>query len=84
MQRLSFPMLETLRLEIARVSFYLELDDSDTDQIGYAGARQYAQPNDFIELKTKVTNLASKSFMFACDTNVENVLRNSYCFYTRH
>lgn len=77
-------MLETLRLEIARVSFYLELDESDTDQIGYAGARQCARPNEFIELKAKVTNLASKFFMFTCNTNVKNVLRNSYCFHTGH
>jgi hypothetical protein len=55
-------MLETLRLEIARISLHLELEDLQTHQISYAGARQYPKVNKFIELKVKVTNLASTYF----------------------
>jgi len=58
-------MLETLRLEIARISLYLELEELYSDQIGYAGARQYPKANKFIELKARVTNLARKFFFFS-------------------
>jgi len=62
---MTLPMLETLRLEIARIWLHLELEDLHTDQIGYAGARQYPKPNKFIELKVMVTNLASEFFFFS-------------------
>jgi len=69
-QRMSSPMLETWRLEIARISLNLELGDLQTDQIGYAGARQYPKANKFVDLKVKVTNQATYPIVFTLDLEI--------------
>ncbi len=62
---MTLPMLETLRLEIARISLFLEpYGDDLLGEIGYAGARQYSKANEFVQLKAKVTNL-SCDFIFS-------------------
>lgn len=79
-QRMSLPMLETFRLEIARISLCLEVEDKH--QIGYTGARQYPKANEFIELKAKVTNLAGES-LHACFRHGRlDGLSVSYCCHT--
>jgi len=63
---MTLPMLDTLRLEIARISLYLEpYDDDFLGEIGYAGARQYSKANEFVQLKAKVTNLSCIIFSFS-------------------
>ena len=74
-------MLETLRLEIARISLNLELEELP-DQITYAGARQYPKANKFVELKVKVTNLTSKSFHVRVWHGHSDLLSVSYRFHT--
>lgn len=56
---MTLPMLETFRLEIARISLSLDLTD---DLV--AGSGQYPRPNEFVYLRVKVTNLSGRSFFF--------------------
>lgn len=52
---MTLPMLETFRLEIARISLSLDTDDSVAIQ---NDTRQYPQSNEFVYLRVKVTNLS--------------------------
>ena len=57
---MTLPMLETFRLEIAQIS--LSLDVTDGPVAIQNSARQYPQPNEFVYLRVKVTNLSGMSF----------------------
>lgn len=85
-QRMTLPMLETLRLEIARISLYLEpCDDDFLGEIGYAGARQYSKANEFVQLKAKVTNLSCNILPFpsAMHMLTTGYLSITSCVHTR-
>jgi hypothetical protein len=56
---MTLPMLETFRLEIAQIS--LSLDVSDDPVAVQNSIRQYPQPNEFVYLRVKVTNLSGMS-----------------------
>ena len=58
---MTLPMLETFRLEIAQIS--LSLDVSDDPVVVQNSIRQYPQPNEFVYLRVKVTNLSGMSFL---------------------
>jgi len=63
-QRMSLPMLETLRLDLARVSLYFDPEDKiSTNHLGHTGAQWYPRVNEFVQLRAKVTNLIC---MFCC------------------
>ncbi|KAF9533009.1 TRAPP II complex [Crepidotus variabilis] len=68
-QRLTLPMLETFRLEIAQVSLSLEREDNEEEEreISYTGAKQYLKPNEFVQLRAKVMNLCSFPVVFTLD-----------------
>lgn len=57
---MTLPMLETFHLEIAQISLSLDLND-DPAAI-QAGPRRYPQPNEFVYLRVKVTNLSGMNF----------------------
>jgi hypothetical protein len=66
---MTLPMLETFRLEIAQIS--LSLDVTDDPVAIQNGTRQYPQPNEFVYLRVKVTNLSGmSSFFFQIPTSV--------------
>ena len=55
---MTLPMLETFRLEIAQISLLLDTEDLVAIQ---NGTQQYPQPNEFVYLRVKVTNLSGMS-----------------------
>jgi len=59
---MTLPMLETFRLEIAQISLSLDLTDNLASIQN--GTRQYPQPNEFVYLRVKVTNLSGMNFVF--------------------
>ena len=56
---MTLPMLETFRLEIAQISLSLDVTD---DPVAIQSTPQHPQPNEFIYLRVKVTNLSGMSF----------------------
>jgi hypothetical protein len=57
---MTLPMLETFRLEIAQIS--LSLDVTDDPEAIQNSTRQHPQPNEFVYLRVKVTNLSGMNF----------------------
>ena len=80
-QRMTLPMLESFRLEIAHISLYLDLEDGDSSEkhVGYTGARQYPKPNEFVQLTAKVTNLTGVSFSSFIHPALSNALHSTTC-----
>ncbi|PPQ83346.1 hypothetical protein CVT25_003985 [Psilocybe cyanescens] len=67
-QRMTLPMLEVFRLEIARVSLSLGSNDDVTQKdVNRNGSRHYPKVNEFVELKATVVNLTPSSLVFAMD-----------------
>ncbi|KAF8163323.1 TRAPP II complex [Crassisporium funariophilum] len=67
-QRMTLPMLETLRLEIAKISMSLDFGDASSEnEILRNGARHYPKPNEFVYLRTKVTNQSASPVVFTLD-----------------
>jgi hypothetical protein len=62
---MTLPMLETFRLEIAQIS--LSLDVTDDPVAIQNSTRQYPQPNEFVYLRIKITNLSGMSFFSNSD-----------------
>ncbi|KAF8910953.1 transport protein particle complex subunit [Gymnopilus junonius] len=61
-ERMTLPMLEVFRLEIAHVSLSLESSTSpDKGSTQRTGSRYYPQVNEFIQLRTTITNLTCKT-----------------------
>jgi len=65
---MTLPMLETFRLEIAQIS--LSLDVSDDPVAVQNSIRQYPQPNEFVYLRVKVTNLSASSMIFTMELEI--------------
>jgi hypothetical protein len=65
---MTLPMLENFRLEIARIS--LSLDVTDDPQAIQNSTWQYPQPNEFVYLRVKVTNLSASSMILTMDLEV--------------
>lgn len=61
---MTLPMLETFRLEIAQISLSLDVTD-DPEAIHNS---TQPQPNEFVYLRVKVTNLSGMSFFFLIPT----------------
>ena len=57
-QRMTLPMLETFRLEIAQISLSLDVTNDPV------AIPQHPQPNEFVYLRVKVTNLSGMNFFF--------------------
>lgn len=77
-QRLTLPMLETLRTETARVQMSLVRYSGDvTDPIEHAvlqmGGKYQPPQNEFVYLRTKVTNLSPSPLVLTVDLNLEPV-----------
>jgi len=67
-QRMTLPMLEAFRLEIAQISLSLDLSDSHVAIEN--NTKQYLQPNEFVYLRVKVKNLSAPSMVFTIDLEV--------------
>lgn len=65
---MTLPMLETFRLEIAQIALSLDLADGPVALQN--DTRQYPQPNEFVCLRVKVTNLSGMKFLFLHISNV--------------
>ncbi|GLB34932.1 putative transport protein Trs120 or TRAPPC9, TRAPP II complex subunit [Lyophyllum shimeji] len=73
-QRMTLPMLETLRLETARVQISLvAYDDSvpSSRPLVERDGKFYPPANEFVYLRTKITNTSSSSRVFTMDVEVE-------------
>uniref|UniRef100_A0A8H8CM97 Transport protein particle subunit trs120 n=1 Tax=Psilocybe cubensis TaxID=181762 RepID=A0A8H8CM97_PSICU len=68
-QRMTLPMLEVFRLEIARVSLSLgsSCDGTTQQQANRNGSRHYPKVNEFVELKATVVNLTPSSLVFTME-----------------
>lgn len=64
-QRMTLPMLEALRVETARVRMYLIQYDEEGEErhvpVDASGAKFLPPPNEFVYLRTTVTNLSRES-----------------------
>ena len=69
---MTLPMLETFRLEIAQISLSLDVTD---DPEAIQNSTQYPQPNEFVYLRVKVTNLSGMSLCFQFQHNFACLFR---------
>ncbi|KAI8998543.1 TRAPP II complex [Trametes punicea] len=74
-QRMTLPMLEALRVEAARVRMTLiRLDDEGNAQpvpVDPAGSKFLPPPNEFVYLRTSITNLAPSELILTLTLNLE-------------
>lgn len=50
-------MLEAFRLEVAHVTLSIDFDNGASTDFADDGLRYYPKANEFVQLRTKVTNL---------------------------
>jgi hypothetical protein len=65
-QRMTQPMVETLRMEKAQIHMSLVSYDTSHDthkSVNCFGGRYYPPPQEFVYLRTKITNLSRTSFI---------------------
>ncbi|KAJ7046805.1 TRAPP II complex [Mycena alexandri] len=72
-QRMSLPMLETLRTETASIQMTLHRQEGD-DKVPctVTGGKFYPQSSEFVYLRTKVTNLSLTSQVFTVDFDLQS------------
>ncbi|KAJ7449836.1 TRAPP II complex [Mycena latifolia] len=67
-QRMTLPMLETLRTETASIHMSLHCNqDLEGTSVILNGGRYYPHPNEFVYMRTKVTNFSLTSLTFTVD-----------------
>ncbi|KAJ7709879.1 TRAPP II complex [Mycena rosella] len=72
-QRMTLPMLETLRTETASIHMSLHRDEgSEKTPVTVNGGRSYPPPSEFVYLRTKVTNLSLTSLVFTVDFDFQS------------
>ncbi|KAJ7155939.1 TRAPP II complex [Mycena crocata] len=72
-QRMTLPMLETLRTETASIQMSLyRCEESDKVTVGSNGGKYHPPPNEFVYLRTKVTNLSLRSLVFTVDFDLQS------------
>ncbi|KAF8201813.1 transport protein particle complex subunit, partial [Pholiota molesta] len=64
-QRMTLHMLEAFRLEIAHIS--LSIDCDEDNEITKGGLRYYPKANEFVQLRTRVSNLMPYPVVFTLD-----------------
>ncbi|OBZ75570.1 hypothetical protein A0H81_04217 [Grifola frondosa] len=74
-QRMTLPMLEALRVETARVHMslvsYDEVQSATPVTVAQAGGKFLPPPNEFVYLRTKVTNLSSSELILTLNLTLE-------------
>ncbi|KAJ7452373.1 TRAPP II complex [Mycena galericulata] len=71
-QRMTLPMLETLRTETASIHMSLfSYVDSDNIPVPLNDGKYYPQSSEFVYLRTKVTNLSLTSLVFTVDFDLQ-------------
>ncbi|KAJ6496720.1 TRAPP II complex [Mycena vitilis] len=68
-QRMSLPMLETLRTETASIHMSLHSQDG---AVTSTGGKYYPKSSEFVYLRTKVTNLSLTSLVFTVDFDFQS------------
>ncbi|KAJ6547608.1 TRAPP II complex [Mycena capillaripes] len=68
-QRMSLPMLETLRTETASINMSLHRTEGP---VPVTGGKAYPQSSEFVYLRTKVTNLSLTSLVFTVDFDFQS------------
>ncbi|KAJ6630827.1 TRAPP II complex [Mycena sp. CBHHK59/15] len=72
-QRMTMPMLETLRTETASIQMSLNrYDGTGRISIDLNGGKYYPESSEFVYLRTKVTNLSLTSLVFTVDFDFQS------------
>ncbi|KAJ7285808.1 TRAPP II complex [Mycena rebaudengoi] len=67
-QRMTLPMLETLRSETASINMSLiHREGSEEKAVNVNGGKYHPEPSQFVYMRTKVTNLSLTSLVFTVD-----------------